>query len=195
MMDGSFLIGARAITRPETFRSTDPSTGALVEPAFSISTTADVADACTLADLAFDAFREVTPQDRAHFLEEIAQRIQALGDTLVQRAMIESGLPQARLAGELGRTTGQLRLFARVLREGHWAGVTLDPPLPDRVPGNREGASRASGSISAGRERHKRRSCRVRPIGGSLLARPGSSERDRCNARRGSPDQGGRLYR
>src|SRR4029079_5296492 len=39
-----------------------------------------------------------------------------------------------RLTGEVGRTTGQLRLFACVLREGSWNGARIDPALPDRTP-------------------------------------------------------------
>ena len=48
--------------------------------------------------------------------------------------MAESGLPRARLEGERGRTTGQLRLFAQLLRDGRWAGVVIDPAVPDRRP-------------------------------------------------------------
>lgn len=47
--------------------------------------------------------------------------------------MAETGLPRARLEGETGRTTGQLRLFASVLRNGHWLDATIDPALPDRA--------------------------------------------------------------
>ncbi len=133
-MTTSFLIGAREVSRPDLFQAVDPATGSIIAPDFAVATEADVADACALADAAFDAFREIAPEARAQFLEATAANIDALGDDLVERAMTESGLPRARLTGERGRTTGQLRLFARVLREGHWAGVTLDPPLPDRVP-------------------------------------------------------------
>lgn len=133
-MDGRFLIGAKSVSRPEVFRAVDPALGEAIEPGFSISTAADVAEACALAEAAFDSFREIEPEQRALFLETIAERIEALGDALIERAMAETGLPQARLTGERGRTTGQLRLFARVLREGHWAGVTVDPALPDRQP-------------------------------------------------------------
>jgi NADP-dependent aldehyde dehydrogenase len=133
-MDGHFLIGARAVTREASFSGFDPSRGEAIAPLFSVSTTEDVAEACRLAAEAFDRFRETTPDERAHFLETIADKIDALGDELVQRAMQESGLPQARLTGERGRTTGQLRLFAIHLRRGDWAGVTFDTPLPDRTP-------------------------------------------------------------
>lgn len=133
-MDGSFPIGAKAVTGTETFRGFDPSTGEEIDPPFYVSTADHVAEACLLAAEAFDTFRETSPEDRAHFLEAIADRIDALGDGLVDRAMLESGLPRPRLTGERGRTSGQLRLFAKVLREGSWAGVTVDTALPDRQP-------------------------------------------------------------
>ena len=71
---------------------------------------------------------------RAEFLERIADGITALGEALIQRAQEESGLPKARLEGERGRTTGQLKLFAEVVRAGQWLAATLDSPLPERKP-------------------------------------------------------------
>ena len=133
-MDGSFLIGAREVGSTEVFRGFDPSTNALIEPDFAVSSVADVADACRLADEAFDRFRETDPDERARFLEAIADGIEALGDALVERAVLESGLPRARLTGERGRTTGQLRMFAKVLRQGRWAGVVVDCAQPERQP-------------------------------------------------------------
>ena len=79
-------------------------------------------------------FAALAPKTRAAFLEAIAEQIAALGDALIERAMAETGLPRARLEGERGRTIGQLRLFASVLREGSWAQITIDPALPDRAP-------------------------------------------------------------
>ena len=94
----------------------------------------DVERACTLAQQAFDTYRDTTPEQRAAFLEQIAQNILDLGPVLIERAMQESGLPQARLEGERGRTVGQLRLFAKVVRDGRWLGAALDSALPDRTP-------------------------------------------------------------
>jgi alpha-ketoglutaric semialdehyde dehydrogenase len=48
--------------------------------------------------------------------------------------MAETGLPRARLEGERGRTTGQLRLFASVLRDGGFLEARIDPAMPDRKP-------------------------------------------------------------
>lgn len=133
-MDGSFLIGARAVTTDETFTGFDPATNEALDPPFSVATVDHVAEACRLADEAFDTYRETTPEARAAFLEAIAANIEAIGDELIVRAMQESGLPRPRLEGERGRTAGQLRLFARVLRQGRWAGVTIDSALPERQP-------------------------------------------------------------
>ena len=84
--------------------------------------------------LPFEPFRELEPDARARFLETIADRIQALGDELLERGHAETGLPIARLTGERGRTMGQLRLFADELRKGGWLGLRVDPALPDRKP-------------------------------------------------------------
>ena len=48
--------------------------------------------------------------------------------------MRESGLPRGRIEGERGRTCGQLRLFAQVVRDGGYLGVRIDPAQPDRQP-------------------------------------------------------------
>jgi alpha-ketoglutaric semialdehyde dehydrogenase len=93
-----------------------------------------VARACALAQQAFDGYRESTLELRAQFLERIAQNIIDLGSILIERAMQETGLPQARLEGERGRTVNQLQLFAKVVRDGHWLGATLDTALPTRTP-------------------------------------------------------------
>ena len=48
--------------------------------------------------------------------------------------MLESGLPQGRLEGERGRTCGQLRAFAALLREGSWVDAKIETAIPDRTP-------------------------------------------------------------
>nr|WP_211108482.1 aldehyde dehydrogenase (NADP(+)) [Azospirillum sp. OGB3] len=129
------LIGAESHRgRNGEIHAIDPSTGATLEPAFGGGGAAEVDRACQLAWDAFDRFRETAPEDRAVFLEAVARNILDLGDALIVRAMAESGLPRARLEGERGRTVGQLRLFAAVVREGSWIGARIDPPQPERAP-------------------------------------------------------------
>ncbi|MBK9252498.1 MAG: aldehyde dehydrogenase (NADP(+)) [Proteobacteria bacterium] len=93
--------------------------------------------ACRAAEAAFDAFRETPPQSRASLLEAIALRLEHHSADIVASAHAETALPVARLQGELGRTTGQLRFFAFILREGSFAGVQFDSPLPERLPAPR----------------------------------------------------------
>ena len=91
-------------------------------------------EAAALAEAAFPAYAATDPASRAAFLEACAEAILAIGDELIVRAMAETGLPRARLEGERGRTVGQLRLFAQVVRQGDWLDATIDPALPERTP-------------------------------------------------------------
>ena len=95
---------------------------------------ADVPAATSAAATAFAAYRETTPAQRAAFLEAVATEIESDRAPIVEAAVAESHLPEARIAGELGRTTGQLRLFAGVVARGDHLGVRIDPALPDREP-------------------------------------------------------------
>ncbi|NKZ03666.1 aldehyde dehydrogenase (NADP(+)) [Actinomadura latina] len=109
----------RAIT------AVDPRTGESLDPAYRYGGDGDVERACALADEAFDAYRATSAERRAAFLEAIAGKLDARRDELVERAVSETGLPEARLTGEVGRTTGQLRLFAADLRaEGATGSLT-----------------------------------------------------------------------
>ena len=135
MLTGEMFIGGAAVKGgSEAVRGIDPATGEALEPAYGGAGPAELERACTLAQAAFDAFRETGLEDRARFLEKIAENILAVGDELVARAMRESGLPRARLEGERGRTVNQLRLFAEVVREGSWLEARVDNAMPERKP-------------------------------------------------------------
>ncbi len=133
---GDLLLG-QSIVRGSgrAARAINPSTGAeIAEPAFAAGEAEAVELACTLAEAAFDPFRQAPLATRAAFLEAIADGIVALGDALIERAHAETGLPKARLEGERARTVGQLRLFAQVVRDGRWLDATLDSAQPERKP-------------------------------------------------------------
>ncbi|MDP4531006.1 aldehyde dehydrogenase (NADP(+)) [Marinobacter salarius] len=112
----------------------DPATGERLEPDFPGASKRDIEQACSLALEAFGEYRETSLEARASFLETIATEIEALGPRLIERAMAETGLPKGRIEGERGRTCGQLRLFASVVRDGEWLDVRVDPALPERQP-------------------------------------------------------------
>ncbi|MFB7918374.1 aldehyde dehydrogenase (NADP(+)) [Streptomyces sp. NPDC056061] len=130
-LSGAMFIGAerRQGTGPAA-RSADPRTDEPLEPPCPAGGARDVDDACERAALAAVRYRSVPPGERAAFLERIAERIEELGDELIDRAVAESGLPRARISGERDRTTAQLRLFAEEVRAGEWAEVRVDPAPP-----------------------------------------------------------------
>ncbi|RAR62877.1 MULTISPECIES: aldehyde dehydrogenase (NADP(+)) [Halomonadaceae] len=134
-LEGTQLIGQRAVTaNGQAIHAINPATGETLSPGYPAGSKAEVEQACELAWEAFETYRETGLEARARFLETIADEIEAIGDELIERGVAESGLPQARLQGERGRTCGQLRLFASVVRAGEWLDVRIDPALPEREP-------------------------------------------------------------
>ena len=134
-LEGKMLIGRDAVSgSSKPINAVNPATGETLEPTYPGGSAAEVERACKLAEAAFATYRETTLEERAAFLEAMASEIEAIGDELIERAITESGLPRARLEGERGRTCGQLRLFASVVRAGEWLDVRLDPAMPEREP-------------------------------------------------------------
>jgi NADP-dependent aldehyde dehydrogenase len=131
---GAILIGHAEVAADKQFEAINPATGETLPVSFSSGGPLHVDRACALAEAAFASFSETHPDLRARFLEAIADKIAALGDELTDRAMAETGLPRPRLEGETGRTVGQLRLFAEVVRRGEWLHATIDRALPERKP-------------------------------------------------------------
>ena len=137
-INGEMVIGQRTLKGTAgVAKAINPATHETIGPDFGLATPEDTDAACALAQQAFDTYRATSPEQRAVFLETIAQNILDIGPELIERAMQETGLPQARLEGERGRTVGQLRLFAKVVRDGYYLDATLDTAQPDRAPAPR----------------------------------------------------------
>ncbi|RYU94659.1 aldehyde dehydrogenase (NADP(+)) [Emticicia agri] len=115
-------------------QSINPATGEALAPLFFKATIDELDLAAEKAEKAFQIYRKKSGFEKANFLEKIAEEIENLGDVLLERYTLESGLPQGRAIGERGRTVGQLRLYAQLLREGSWVNARIDPGMPDRQP-------------------------------------------------------------
>lgn len=102
--------------------------------AFADGGVAEVDRAVQAAEEAFAIYGQTTRAARAKFLEAIADAIESRAGDLTPMVMAETGLPQARVEGERGRTSGQLRLFASHIRKGEYLDRRLDAALPERVP-------------------------------------------------------------
>jgi 2,5-dioxopentanoate dehydrogenase len=134
-LNGCSLIGSkRGATGGPLFHGFNPTTGEALEPAFHTASVQDVDQAAKLAVTAFSTYGNLSGADKGKFLRSIAAGIEERGTEIVTRAGLETGLPEARLRGELARTTNQLRLFAGVVEEGSWVAARIDPAEPERKP-------------------------------------------------------------
>lgn len=112
----------------------NPASGEPIGPLFFKATASELDLAIHKANSAFAIYRKKSGAEKALFLETIASEIEGLGDSLIDRYIAESGLPAGRAQGERGRTIGQLRLFAQLLKEGSWVNAIIDTALRDRQP-------------------------------------------------------------
>ncbi|MEE1736867.1 aldehyde dehydrogenase (NADP(+)) [Streptomyces sp. BE147] len=122
----SILAGCEAPGTGDAWQAVTAATGEPIGPPLRDASAEQIAEAARLAEADARAFRALPAERRAAFLDACAEEIEALGDALVDRAAHETGLPPVRLAGERGRTCGQLRLFADLVRSGTALGVRID---------------------------------------------------------------------
>lgn len=133
-LEGLSLIGSEKGGKGTAFHGVNPTTGSDLDTTFYGALTKDIERACALAAESAAAFAALSNKQRAAFLRSVADEIANETDAIVARAHAETGLPLPRLQGEVGRTTGQLRLFADVVEEGSWVDARIDEALPDRKP-------------------------------------------------------------
>lgn len=131
MLSGKHLIAGEWVDGGDRFTS-QPASGE--GASFANAGVAEVDRAVQAAEAAFWSYSALTRAERAAFLERIAEEIEARGADLTATGHAETGLPVARLEGERGRTTGQLRLFAKHIREVGYLDLRHDVALPDRQP-------------------------------------------------------------
>ena len=89
--------------------------------------TAAATSAAKIAAAASDA-------ERAGWLTAVADALDDNAAELVEIADSETSLGTTRLTGEVARTSGQLRLFARVITEGSYLEAIIDHADPSATP-------------------------------------------------------------
>lgn len=130
----NFIAGQRLSAGTKLVLSYNAHSGEALPYTFTQATPAEIDQAVAGAYATYPQFRQTAPEQRARLLEAIADEIEALDDVFIQTVCQETALPEARIRGERGRTTGQLRLFAQVLRRGDFFGARIDMALPERQP-------------------------------------------------------------
>lgn len=128
---GKNLIAGDWVAGDTTFSST-PASGPSHD--FTDGSPALVDRAVQAAEEAFWSYGYASREDRAAFLTAIADEIEARAEAITEIGTQETGLPEARLQGERGRTTGQIRMFADHILKGDYLDRRHDEALPDRAP-------------------------------------------------------------
>jgi NADP-dependent aldehyde dehydrogenase len=128
---GKHLIAGEWVAGEGTFLS-EPAHGPA--HAFGLGSVALVDRAAQAAEEAFWSYGWSSRAERAALLRAIADEIEARAAQITEIGCQETGLPEARLNGERGRTTGQLRLFADHIEQGAYLDRRHDAALPDRQP-------------------------------------------------------------
>jgi 2,5-dioxopentanoate dehydrogenase len=83
---------------------------------------------------AFFAYRKMPLKKRSEFMKAIAEELENCGDEVIQTAMEETHLPEARLRNERTRTIFQLNSYAAACESGEWLEARIDTPIADRKP-------------------------------------------------------------
>lgn len=135
ILTGENFIGFKnSANGDKTFQAFVPEKNEYLPEKFTQATAEEFETAVSLAQKAFPEYRELSYEKRAVFLDAMADEIMALGDALIERCSLESGLPIARITGERGRTCGQLKMFSQLLRDGYWVDARIDKAQLDRQP-------------------------------------------------------------
>ncbi|PAJ74262.1 ketoglutarate semialdehyde dehydrogenase [Pseudoalteromonas sp. NBT06-2] len=134
MLSGLCFIGGKWQADTEvTFNAINAAKHTKLAPNFTNCSNEQLDQACLLAEQAFVMYRKKTVQQRADFINEIAEQLVKVEPLLVARTPLETGLPEARIQGELGRTVNQLRLFANNIIKDTLE-IAHDTAIPDRAP-------------------------------------------------------------
>ncbi|MFC3494703.1 aldehyde dehydrogenase (NADP(+)) [Glycomyces rhizosphaerae] len=118
----------------DTLRSVNPTTGAAFGDPIAETTPEAVAQAAAAARAAAPGLAAMRPHDRGDLMRAVAAALTGHEDAIIALADAESGLGEARLRGELARTTGQFELYAAYAETGAVLDVVIDHAAPRATP-------------------------------------------------------------
>src|SRR5688572_4996334 len=101
---------------------------------FTDATVEEINDVMQRAWDAFIIYRKSSRRERAGFMRAIARELENAGDELIQTAMQETHLPEARLKNEKARTVFQLNSYADACEKGDWIEARIDTAVASRNP-------------------------------------------------------------
>ena len=104
-----FIAGDWLIGNAGAFYAYNPVNGEYIEPSLSFASREQISNALLLAEQAASSYANLPDLDKAHFLNCCAKEVMALGDELIQRAMLETGYSDTRIKTERTRIVNQLQ--------------------------------------------------------------------------------------
>ncbi len=129
MITGKNYIGETLSNEGKTkYKTINPATNTENENTFFEATKEEMNLAVEKAAKAFPVYKNKSDVEKAGFLETIATELESNAAALKEMFRTESGLPEGRSNGEFARTTGQLRAFAEMLKEGSWVEAIISKP-------------------------------------------------------------------
>ncbi|MEO6874147.1 MAG: aldehyde dehydrogenase (NADP(+)) [Opitutaceae bacterium] len=130
----SFIGFSTGLPGGPTFRAFDPTATKELEPVFHSASAFGLERAVQLAAAAAPTWAKLPGAERNRFLRLIADKLDQNSALLADRAMQETGLPLSRCTGEIGRTSGQLRMYGDTALRGDWVDARIETAVPDRKP-------------------------------------------------------------
>src|SRR5690606_24331567 len=83
---------------------------------------------------AYLQYAQTTSKERDALLSQIKENMQEQQQELIETAMKETNLQEARLKSEFTRTLNQLQFFSDMLLEGSYLDISIDTAIPERMP-------------------------------------------------------------
>jgi alpha-ketoglutaric semialdehyde dehydrogenase len=134
-LHGKNIIGTnRSNDSKSSFSAFNPANQQELEGRFFNASMKDIDQAMELATDAAEDAKMTSSVAKSELLKRIAEELETRSNEIIERCTLETGLPLARLQGEMGRTTNQLRLFAGHVSKGYWTEATIDHNDPSRSP-------------------------------------------------------------
>lgn len=120
-----------------TFTAVKPIDGSAFGDAISEDSEAHVSALIDKAAAVAHQLRALSPSSHGKLLRDIAAAIEAERDSLIVSACAETALPEARIGGEITRTTVQFIRFAELIESGNHLKVVIDKADPNYSPAPR----------------------------------------------------------
>ncbi len=118
----------------QSFQAVNPASGQAFGAEYPENTHEEVRNAISRAASTKTSFAALTLSARSNLLEKIAAEVEQIRPQLVSIAQLETGLPEARINGEISRTIVQLQAFAAMVKTGVQLSATIDLADPDYKP-------------------------------------------------------------